>query len=111
MSQPNLERPIQIKFYVSERERDFIYNKMALAKTKNKAAYLRKMAVDGYILNVDFSEFREVFANIGRISSNVNQIARRVNSTNNIYADDIAELKNRQEEVWNLLKSIQSKLP
>ena len=110
MTKPNLERPIQIKFYVSERERDFIYKKMALAKTKNKAAYLRKMAIDGYILNVDFSEFREVFANIGRITGSVNQIAKRINSTGNAYSNDVADIKNRQEEVWGLLKSIQNKL-
>ena len=104
------ERPIQLKFYVSERERDFIYKKMALAKTKNQSAYLRKMAVDGYILNVDFSEFREVFANVGRIAGSINQVAKRVNSTNNIYADDVAGLQKKQEEVWVLLKTIQHKL-
>jgi hypothetical protein len=111
MSQSKRERPIQIMFYVSERERDFIYKKMAIAKTKNKAAYLRKMAVDGYIINVDFSEFREVFANIGRIAGSVNQIAKRINSTGNAYADDVADLKKRQGEIWQLLKSIQSSLP
>jgi hypothetical protein len=104
------ERPIQMKFFVSERERDFIYKKMALAKTKNKSAYIRKMVVDGYILNVDFSEFRELFANIGRISGSINQVAKRVNSTNNIYADDVAGLQKKQEEVWQILKSIQHKM-
>jgi hypothetical protein len=108
--QKNRERPIQVKFYVSERERDFIHKKMAIAKTKNLSAYVRKMAVDGYILNVDFSEMRELFANVGRIAGSVNQIAKRVNSTNNVYAEDVAELQKRQEEVWQLLKSMQSKL-
>jgi len=106
----NLERPIQIKFYVSEHERDFIQKKMAIAKTKNQSAYIRKMAVDGYILNVDFTEFRELFANVGRIAGSVNQIAKRVNSTGNVYSEDVADLKERQEEVWRLLKSMQSKL-
>ena len=106
----NLERSIQMNFRVNERERDFIYKKMAVAKTKNKNAYLRKMAIDGYILNVDFSELRELFSNVGRISGSVNQIAKRVNSTNNVYAEDVAELQKRQEEVWLLLKSMQSKL-
>ena len=106
----NLERSIQMNFRVNERERDFIYKKMAIAKTKNKNAYLRKMAIDGYILNVDFSEMRELFANVGRISGSVNQIAKRVNFTNNGYAEDVAELQKRQEEVWQLLKSMQSKL-
>lgn len=106
----NLERPIQINFRVSERERDFINQKMTLAKTKNQAAYLRKMAIDGYIINVDFSEFKELFANIGGVSRNINQIAKRVNSTGNIYSEDIAELKQRQEEIWRLLRFMQSTL-
>ena len=100
MSKQNLERPIQIIFRVNERERDFINKKMEVAKIKNQSAYIRKMACDGYILNVDFSEFRELFANIGRISGSINQIAKRINSTNNIYAEDVAELKERQEKIW-----------
>jgi len=106
----NLERPIQMKFYVSERERDFIQKKMKLAKIRNQSAYIRKMLCDGYILNVDFSDFRELFANIGGVSRNVNQIAKRINATHNVYADDVAELKERQDEIWLLLKSMQSKL-
>ena len=106
--QQNRERPIQIKFYVSERERDFIYMKMKVAKTKNQSAYIRKMAVDGYILNVDFSEFRELFANIGKIGGNINQIAKRVNSSGNVYADDVIEIKTKQEELWQLLNSLLS---
>jgi len=110
MEQKNRERPIQIKFFVCEREREFIYKKMALLKTKNLSAYIRKMAIDGYILNVDFSEFRALFADISAISRNINQIAKRVNSTRNVYAEDITELKERQGEVWRLLKFMQSKL-
>lgn len=104
--QPNLERPIQMIFRVSEREREFIFNKMKIAKTKNKTAYLRKMAVDGYILNVDFSEFRQMFADISGASQNINQIARRINSTDNVYSDDILEIQKRIEDIWKTVKSI-----
>ena len=84
---------------------------MALLKTQNQSAYIRKMAIDGHIIKVDFSEFKELFANIGGIGRNINQIAKRVNSTSNIYNEDIAELKHQQGEVWRLLKSMQSRLP
>ena len=100
-----------MKFRVTEHERDLIYKKMELLKTNNQAAYLRKMAIDGYILKVDFTEFKKMFADIGRIGGSINQIAKRVNSTHNVYAEDIAELKERQGEVWRLLKSTLSKLP
>jgi hypothetical protein len=111
MQKPNLERPIQMIFRVSEREREFIHKKMKIAKTKNKAAYLRKMACDGYILKVDFSEFKEMFANIGSVSRSINQIAKRVNSTNRVYSEDIAEIKTRQEDLWKLIKTMMKKIP
>jgi hypothetical protein len=111
MQQENRTRPVQMKFRVTEHERDLIYKKMELLKTNNQAAYLRKMAIDGYILKVDFSEFKKMFADIGRIGGSINQIAKRVNSTHNVYAEDITELKERQGEVWRLLKSTLSKLP
>jgi len=79
---------------------------MKIAKTKNKTAYLRKMAVDGYILNVDFSEFRQMFADISGASQNINQIARRINSTDNVYSDDILEIQKRIEDIWKTVKSI-----
>jgi len=104
-------RPVQIKFYVTEDERAFIHKKMEVAKIKKQSDYIRKMACDGYILNVDFTEFRNLFADVKKAAVNINQIARRVNSTNNIYSEDVAELQERQERIWRLLKSMQSKLP
>jgi len=111
MQKQNLERPIQIIFRVNQREREFINKKMAVARTKNLTAYCRKMACDGYILNIDFSEFRAMFADIGGIGRNINQIAKRINSTDRIYAEDIAELKARQEEVWKIIKGICKRIP
>ena len=111
MAKQNLERPISLNFRVTERERDFIAQKMKAAKIKNQSAYLRKMSIDGFIINVDFTDFRQLFANIGRIAGSVNQVAKRINATDNVYADDIAELQNRQEETWRLLNEIHQKLP
>jgi len=111
MAKQNLERPISMNFRVTERERNFIAQKMKTAKIKNQSAYLRKMAIDGYIINVDFTDFRQLFANVGRIAGSVNQVAKRINATDNIYGDDIAELQKRQEETWRLLNEIQQKLP
>jgi hypothetical protein len=55
--------------------------------------------------------FAVIFANVGRIAGSVNQVAKRINTTDNIYAEDITELQKRQEEAWRLLKEIQQKLP
>jgi len=98
-------------FRVSERERNIIHQKMEILKTKNQTAYLRKMACDGFIYMIDFSEFKEMFVNIGSISRSINQIVKRINSTDRIYADDIAELKAGQAEIWKSIKSMMLKMP
>jgi len=104
-------RPVQLKFFVTKEEKDFIYKKMSLMNVKNMSAYLRKMAIDGYLLNVDYSNFNDISKSIDSISRNINQIAKRVNTTDNLYADDVRQLKKNQEEIWQLLKSILSELP
>lgn len=75
---------------------------MKLIPTDNMAAYLRKIAIDGYIIHVDHSDIKAMTAEIQKIGVNVNQIARRVNATGNVYAEDIAEIKGALEEIWRL---------
>lgn len=96
------KRTVQIKFRVTEEERDLIEEKMKLIPTENMAAYLRKIAIDGYIIQVDHSDIKAMTAEIQKIGVNVNQIARRVNATGSVYAEDIAEIKGALEEIWRL---------
>ena len=100
----NRTRPIRIEFCVSENAHRIIKSKMAQLGTKNMGAYLRKMAIDGYIIKVDYTEQKKLAATVSRVASNINQICRRINSTGRCYEDDVAELKARQAEVWELLK-------
>ena len=86
------KRTVQIKFYVTEEERDLIAEKMKLIPTRNMAAYLRKIAIDGYIIQVDHADIKAMTAEIQKIGVNINQIAKRVNSTGSVYQEDI-ELK------------------
>ena len=82
------KRTIQVKFYVTEEERKLIEEKMKLVPTSNMAAYLRKIAIDGYIIQVDHTDIKAMTAEIQKIGVNVNQIARRVNATGNAYKED-----------------------
>ena len=100
----NRTRPNQILFFVSDDEKRIILAKMAQLGTKNMGAYLRKMAIDGYIIKVDYTEQKKLAAAVSRVASNINQICRRINSTGHVYEDDVAELKARQAEIWELLK-------
>ena len=102
-------RPIRIEFCVTEQERQLIQSKMAQLGTKNMGAYLRKMAIDGYIIKVDYTQQKKLAAAVSWVAGNINQICRRINSTGNLYAEDVAELKERQAEIWSLLKETQRK--
>ena len=104
---PNRTRPVRIEFCVSDHEHRLIKNKMAQLGTRNMGAYLRKMAIDGYIIKVDYTEQKKLAAAVSRAATNINHICRRINQTEHCYADDVAELKARQAEIWQLLKQSQ----
>ena len=107
----NREREKQIKFYVNEEEKELIEGKMQEAGINNLGAYLRKMSIDGHIFILDNMPLREMNSNMTRFSSNLNQIAKRVNSTHQVYSQDVEEIKEMMRELWLLQKSILSKLP
>lgn len=98
----NRKRPIVLRCPVTEQERDLILQKMEQIPTKNFSAYARKMLIDGYVIKVDYSELKAVTAEIQKIGANVNQIAKRVNATGNVYEQDIAEIKGALAEIWRL---------
>ena len=68
----------------------------------------RKMLIDGYIIVVDYTEQKKLAAEINKIGVNINTVCRRINSTGRFYQDDIDELKEKMDAVWQLLKSKQS---
>ena len=103
----NRTRPVRIEFRVTAQEHQLIQRKMEQLGTKNMGAYLRKMAIDGYIIKVDCTEQKKLAAAISRVAGNINQICRRINQTGHFYEDDIVELKAKQCEIWELLKQSQ----
>ena len=108
----NEGRTIGLYTKVSPEEKKVIDQKMALLGTMNLRAYLRKMAVDGYVVQLDMSSVVEMVKLLRSISSNVNQIARRCNSTHNLYAEDVEDLRKGYTEVWqgihDLLKKFET---
>ena len=104
------DRDILIRFFVTADEKTVIQKRMELVGLTNMSTYLRKISMDGYLINVDYTYIKEMNAELSAIGRNINQIAARANSTGIIYADDIAEIKKKQEEIWQLQKSILSNL-
>ena len=104
----NRTRPIIMRLAVTEYEKELIEGKMQQLGTKNFGAYARKMLIDGYIIVVDYTEQKKLAAEINKIGVNINTVCRRINSTGRFYQDDIDELKEKMDAVWQLLKSKQS---
>ena len=76
----------------------------------NREAYLRKMAMDGYILRLDLPELKETISLMQRMSNNINQIAKRLNGTGRLYETDIQEIIQNQERLWSDVRDILSRL-
>lgn len=93
------QRDVQILFRVTPEERNLIEAKMAQYGTTNMASYLRKMAIDGYIINLDLPELRTISSLLLRTSNNINQIAKRANQTHRVYDTDLQEIQERQAEL------------
>jgi hypothetical protein len=107
----NRKRYIQIKFEVTEQEKDLIDFKI---KNSNlpKGEFLRRMVIDGKVemRNIDFERKKldtriDLVTEINKIGTNINQVAKHVNQVGNIREDDFKYLKERMEEIWQLLKS------
>ena len=107
----NRKRNIQMKFYVTEEEKRLIDKKMAQLPTRRYGAYLRKMAIDGYIINLDTADIKAFTRELAAIGRNINQIAKRANAGDSLYQADIQEIRERLDEIWQLQRRILSSLP
>ena len=106
----NRKRNIQMKFWVTEEEKRLIDEKMAQLPTKRYGAYLRKMAIDGYIIQVDTTDIKEMTKALGSIGRNINQIAKKLNAGGSVSQADIEEIRERQDQIWQLQRRILSSL-
>ena len=103
-------RRVKLMTRVTEEEYAQIQARMALVGTANLSAFLRKLALDGRIVLLDMDELKTLVSLLRRTSANVNQIAKRVNSTSRVYENDLAEIQNRLGEVWLALDDVLRKL-
>jgi hypothetical protein len=91
-------------------DRDIVRRKMKEAGINNMAAYIRKMAIDGYVVRLDLSDVKEVSRLLRINANNINQYAKRANETGSIYLEDIKDIQRGQEELWILMKEILQRL-
>jgi hypothetical protein len=106
----NLHRSHAMTFRVTEEERDMIRRRQEQSGIINMRHYLLKMAVDGRVINIELDSVKEMNHLLSNISNNINQIARRVNITGDVYGTDIDDIIAKQGEIWAQQKSILNKL-
>lgn len=104
------KRDIQLKVRVTPEERAMIEAKMAQLGTTNMGAYLRKMAIDGYVVKLDLPELRDLVSLLRYSSNNLNQLTRRVHETGRVYAADMDDILQNQERIWQAASGILSRL-
>ena len=110
MSAPKRKREVQLNFRVSPEELALIEQKMAQLGTTNREAYLRKMALDGYVVRLELPELKELVSLMRYSSNNLNQLARRAHETGRIYDADLEELSRRLVAVWDGVHQVLTQL-
>lgn len=110
MSVPKRKRDVQLNFRVSPEELALIEQKMAQLGTKNREAYLRKMALDGYVVRLELPELKELVSLMRYSSNNLNQLARRAHETGRIYDADLEDISRRQEALWDGVHQVLTQL-
>lgn len=99
-------RNLKQEFYVTEQEAQFLETKMKEAGIRNKSAYLRKMALDGYIIRQDYSVLNKFVNELNRIGNNLNQMAKIANTYGDINKPELETIEKDINEIWRQLSSL-----
>jgi predicted DNA binding CopG/RHH family protein len=105
-----LERTKRLEIRLTPKEMEQIESRMKEIGIRNRSAYLRKMALDGYMIQMDLSDVGEAVRLLRINSNNLNQYTKKANETGSIYQDDIRELQEQQEKLWDIMKGILGRL-
>lgn len=103
-------RCVHLNVMVTPEEQALIAERMAEAGITNMGAYMRKMALNGYVLHVDLSDIRELVSLQRRCANNLNQVAIQANTYGGIYPEEIATLQKDYAALWGPLSDLLKKL-
>lgn len=100
------KRDVQLNFRVSQQELELITKKMSKLGTQNREAYLRKMALDGYVVRLELPELKELVSLLRYTSNNLNQYTKRANETGRVYDTDLDDLRGSFDRLWNVANEL-----
>ena len=95
-----------IRFRIHDGDHELIKKRMEESGISNMSDYIRKMAIDGYVIRLDLSDVKEVSRLLRINSNNINQYAKRANETGSIYLEDVKDIQRSQEKLWEIMKEI-----
>jgi len=107
----NRERKYALLVHLNENEKYILEEKTRISGMTSRAAFIRQLIVYGFVYDVDYTELHEYNAQLSKIGTNLNQIAKRINTTGHVYDADVKEVKKIMEDVWRTQKSMLSKQP
>ena len=102
------KRLVNHNFRTTESEAAIMRKKMDALGIKNESAYMRALALNGYILKLDLPQIREMLRLLGNMTNNLNQIAKRLNAHGNLYETEIEEIQQKQDELWKMMRQLLS---
>ena len=105
-----MDKMKRLEARLTETELQQLEERMKSSGIQNKSAYLRKMAINGYIIQVDLSEVKEMIRLLRINSNNLNQYVRKANECGSIYEEDIRNLQEQQKGLWEEMRKILEKL-
>lgn len=103
-------RTEQFHFFTTLEAAKLIREKEKVVGILSESTYLRKMAIDCYLIQLDLNDVKEVVGLLGITSANMNQYAKKANETGSIYKKDIADIKAHRDEIWKVMKNILQRL-
>ena len=106
----NRKRDIRLQFRVTPEEKELVEKNMASLGTTNLEAYLRKMALNGYVVHLDLTDVRELVRVLRITSNSLNQLTKRAHETGHIYRDDIEDLQQSYDKLWGMAEEIMEHL-
>lgn len=102
------KRLVNHNFRTTESEAAIMRKKMGALGIRNESAYMRALALNGYILKLDLPQIREMLRLLGNMTNNLNQIAKRLNAHGNLYETEIEEIQQKRDELWKMMRQLLS---
>lgn len=100
------KKDITIKVRLSPDELKMIQEKMEQFGTDNMSAFIRKMAIDGYVVKLEIPELKEILSLLRYSSNNLNQLTKRVHETGRIYYADLEDIHRSQDRIWTAVEKV-----